>query len=130
MAPADSRLPAEAISARARFPSACFHLARAVPMIRAMEPRIRVVDSGEGGNSTLQSLTGIVTLVAWGILTWFGWQFVDPPSPRPVDAPASQFSAGRANEVLGRLAGDEQPRPLASEASAAARERLLGELRT
>jgi hypothetical protein len=99
-------------------------------MIRAMEPRIRVVDSGEGGDSAVQSLTGIVTLVAWGILTWFGWQFVDPPSPRPADAPASQFSAGRANEVLGRLAGDEQPRPLASEAAAAARERLLGELRT
>ncbi len=50
------------------------------------------------------------------------------PAPLGLDAPATQFSAARADAVLGRLLGDQQPRPAGSTANAAFRERLLKEL--
>lgn len=52
-----------------------------------------------------------------------------PPAPLAPDAPADQFSAGRALPVLERLVGDGTPHPVGSEANAAVRERLLTELR-
>jgi hypothetical protein len=44
------------------------------------------------------------------------------------DAPASQFSAARADAVLGRLLGDQRPHPVGSQAAAQFRARLLDEL--
>ncbi len=52
-----------------------------------------------------------------------------PPYPRGADAPATEFSAQRAAEVLERLLGDGAPRTPGSVAHAAFRERLLDEIR-
>ncbi len=85
---------------------------------------------GERTPSGLQNLGLIVAILAGAALTWLGWRFVGPPAPRPADAPSEQFSAGRAEAVLGRLAANELPHPLASEAAAALRERLIRDLET
>jgi len=50
------------------------------------------------------------------------------PSPLPADAPATEFSAARADAVLARLLGPEVPHPRGSPAAAAYRERLKAEL--
>ena len=52
-----------------------------------------------------------------------------PPHPRGADAPATEFSAGRAEEVLARLLADGASRTPGSSAHAAFRERLLAEVR-
>ena len=52
-----------------------------------------------------------------------------PPSPRGADAPEGEFSAARALATLGRVLGEDGPRPVGSEAHARVRERLLEELR-
>ncbi|MCZ7652194.1 MAG: M28 family peptidase [Thermoanaerobaculia bacterium] len=51
-----------------------------------------------------------------------------PPAPRSGAAPATEFSAERADGFLGRLLGDGAPHPLGSPANAAVRARLLEEL--
>src|SRR5271157_586334 len=50
-----------------------------------------------------------------------------PPSPRPLDAPATEFSASRAREVLKRLVGDDVPHPTGSVANAVVRARIVQE---
>lgn len=51
------------------------------------------------------------------------------PSPvRPLDAPAAEFSAARAERTLERLLGDGRPHPTGSAAQAGVRARLLQEL--
>jgi hypothetical protein len=50
---------------------------------------------------------------------------LEPPAPKPATAPAAEFSAGRARQVLARLEGDEQPHPLGSLACAAVRRRIV-----
>jgi hypothetical protein len=50
------------------------------------------------------------------------------PAPLGQDAPATQFSAARADAVLGRLLGDQRPHPVGSQAAAQFRGRLLDEL--
>ena len=52
-----------------------------------------------------------------------------PATPRGPDAPATEFSAARAGEVLARLLGDGAPRTPGSPAHAAFRERLTAEIR-
>jgi peptidase M28-like protein len=52
-----------------------------------------------------------------------------PPPPKPATAPAAEFSAGRAREVLAHLAGDGRPHPVGSAADAAVRERVIATLR-
>ena len=52
-----------------------------------------------------------------------------PPAPSGPGAPADEFSAAMALEVLERLAGDETPHPVGSDANAAVRDRLLDEIR-
>ncbi|MHB8797240.1 MAG: M28 family peptidase [Thermoanaerobaculia bacterium] len=51
-----------------------------------------------------------------------------PPPPRGPDAPATEFSAARAEEVLERLLGDGAPRTPGSAAHSAFRERLHAEI--
>jgi hypothetical protein len=51
-----------------------------------------------------------------------------PPLPMPAGAPAAEFSAGRARQVLARLLGDGRPHPLGSAANAEVRRRVLAEL--
>ena len=51
----------------------------------------------------------------------------EPPAPKPVSAPDSEFSAGRARAVLERLLGDGAPHPTGSAANDAVRARILEE---
>ena len=69
---------------------------------------------------------GLAALVAgiW-LLSVYGQS---RPVPLGLDAPASEFSAARADAVLGRLLGDQAPRPAGSPQNAALRARLLKEL--
>lgn len=50
------------------------------------------------------------------------------PPPRGEEAPAGEFSAQRALAVLRRLAGDQAPHPVASEANARVRRTAVAEL--
>jgi hypothetical protein len=50
------------------------------------------------------------------------------PDGLGLDAPAAQFSAARADAVLGRILGPQRPRPAGSAENQAARERILKEL--
>ncbi|MFL5309000.1 MAG: M20/M25/M40 family metallo-hydrolase [Myxococcales bacterium] len=51
-----------------------------------------------------------------------------PPPARPADAPAQEFSAGRAREVLRSLLGEGEPHPTGSPAGARVRQRIVAEL--
>ncbi len=48
-----------------------------------------------------------------------------PPAPRLADAPAGEFSAARAREVLRVLVGDGAPHPVGSDANAGVRARIV-----
>ena len=50
------------------------------------------------------------------------------PDALGLDAPLTQFSAARADAVLGRVLGDQAPHPSGSAAAQAVRGRILGEL--
>ena len=69
---------------------------------------------------------GLAALVAgiW-LLSVYGQS---RPAALGLDAPATQFSAARADAFLGRLLGDQRPRPAGSAENAALRARLLNEL--
>jgi hypothetical protein len=51
-----------------------------------------------------------------------------PPDPKPLDAPASEFSAARALAALEHVLGDGAPHPMGSEANDSVRARILAEL--
>ena len=51
-----------------------------------------------------------------------------PPAPLPASAPATQFSADRAREVLNHLVGDGIPHPTGSAANGVVRGRVIDEL--
>ncbi|HEV2853908.1 MAG TPA: M20/M25/M40 family metallo-hydrolase [Thermoanaerobaculia bacterium] len=59
-----------------------------------------------------------------------------PPAPKGTDAPAAEFSAGRAKEVERGLLGDnanganDAPHPVGSPANAAVRDRIVAHLRS
>jgi len=59
---------------------------------------------------------------------WFAareWSGV--PTPRGLDAPETDFSAARADDVLGRVLGPEMPHPLGTPENANVRARILAE---
>ena len=53
---------------------------------------------------------------------------VRPLAPKPSDAPPSQFSAIRAQDILHQILGDDRPHPLGSAANEAVRARIIDEL--
>ena len=53
-----------------------------------------------------------------------------PPPAKPASAPATEFSAGRAQAVLRDLVGDGAAHPVGSPAAARVRERILAQLRS
>ena len=74
---------------------------------------------------------GTVRIWFLGLLAvgfWLLSVYGSGPSPLPADAPATEFSAARADAVLARLLGPEVPHPRGSPAAAAYRERLKAEL--
>ena len=54
---------------------------------------------------------------------------IKPPAPKPANAPASEFSAARAFNILNRLLGDDFPHPVGSPADDAVRNRIIAELK-
>lgn len=84
-------------------------------------------DSSSSPPGGLAGLAASLLLIAA-----LGWAVLRPaqpplPAPAPLDAPAAQFSAARAQQHLAVLA--QTPRPIASSANRAARDYLLGQLR-
>lgn len=69
--------------------------------------------------AALLALSVLAALSAWRS---------SPPRPRGADAPATEFSAERAENVLARLLADGAPRTSGSAAHAAFRERLHAEI--
>ncbi len=53
---------------------------------------------------------------------------LEPPPPRPADAPASSFSAGRALAILRGLLGEGVPHPVGSDANRRVQDRIVAEL--
>jgi hypothetical protein len=51
-----------------------------------------------------------------------------PPAPRSADAPAAEFSAARAREMLQKLVGDGRPHPVGSAADDRVRAQILATL--
>jgi hypothetical protein len=51
-------------------------------------------------------LPGLLGLLVLGALAALSVLLLQPPSPAPVDAPADEFSAGRAFDHVGRIAAD------------------------
>lgn len=51
-----------------------------------------------------------------------------PPAPKPVTAPADEFSAARALALAARLLGDGAPHPVGTAAQAQVRDRIIQEL--
>lgn len=66
---------------------------------------------------------GLLAVEFW-LLSVYG----SGPSPLPADAPATEFSAARADAMLARLLGPEVPHPSGSQAAADFRARLKAEL--
>jgi hypothetical protein len=74
-------------------------------------------------------LARIWTLAALAVGIWFLSVFGQSrPDAAGLDAPAAQFSAARADAVLGRVLGDQQPHPAGSVAAQGVRGRILKEL--
>lgn len=81
--------------------------------------------AGESARGARRILLAVAVLAAVFLLSVWGSR---PPAPKPADAPATEFSAGRARLVLNRLVGDGVPHPSGSAANDAVRARILSEL--
>jgi len=69
-------------------------------------------------------LCGLLAVAIWLVSLHGRFQ----AAPAGLDAPATQFSAARAQAALGRLLGPQKPHPIGSAENAAVRARLLEEL--
>jgi hypothetical protein len=72
-------------------------------------------------------LSSAVILAAILALSIMG---IRPPAPKPLSAPATEFSAARALETLHRILKDDTPHPIGSPANDAVRGRIVDELTT
>ena len=70
----------------------------------------------------------LLALAVLAAIFFFSLNSTRPPAPEPVDAPATQFSGGRAREILNRLVGNGVPHPVGSAANDAVRGRVIAEL--
>jgi hypothetical protein len=66
----------------------------------------------------------LVVIAVW----WVSKYDQSVPAPLAANAPATEFSAARAEEALARVLGPEKPHPASSAENAAVRSRILGEL--
>jgi len=76
------------------------------------------------GPGARRALLGVAVLAA---ILFLAHEGLRPPAPKAVAAPATEFSAGRAREVLNRLVGDGVPHPTGSPANDAVRARVIEE---
>lgn len=73
---------------------------------------------------------GLITALALFALTLGLTVFQsEPPAPKPKEVPLSEFSAGRAGDILRDLVGDGSPHPVGSPANARVREKIVSHLR-
>lgn len=86
----------------------------------------RGVDSNRAGGAGWGLPAG---LILFALVLLLVLARVQPPDPKPQDAPAEEFSAGRAGQVLATLLGDGRPHPIGTPANAAVRDRVVAELR-
>jgi hypothetical protein len=70
----------------------------------------------------------LLSLFLFALLEFVVWERLVPPPVRPEAAPAEQFSADRARQVLDRLLAEGEPHPAGSRAQERVRARLLAEL--
>jgi hypothetical protein len=79
-----------------------------------------------------ESLPGIrrilSALAALAVIFFCSLEGARPPASQPADVPATQFSGGRAREILNRLVGDGVPHPVGSAADDVVRGRVIQEL--
>lgn len=75
-----------------------------------------------------RTVAALVLLLLTAGSAWLAIALVDPPAVVPASAPADVFSAERATVHVDALAGSGAPRPVGTEAHAAAREYIVGEL--
>src|SRR6202521_2111357 len=81
--------------------------------------------AGESARGARRILLAVAVLAAVFLVSLWGLR---PPAPKPADAPAAEFSAGRARVGLNRLVGDGVPHPSGSAANDAVGSRIFSEL--
>jgi len=70
----------------------------------------------------------LLALTALAAVFFISLRSLRPPSPKPADAAATDFSAGRARQVLYQLVGDDVPHPVGSAAGDAVRGHIIDAL--
>lgn len=75
-------------------------------------------------NATLRTLG----LAALAVAVWYLCRYANEPhSVRGIEAPATEFSAARAEDTLARILGPERPHPAGTAENAAVRARIVNE---
>lgn len=94
------------------------------------EVDVKVAERPAAADSSLPAravfVRGVLPLLLVALLACWAVYRHEPPDAAGADAPASQFSAGRAIRHVGAVSGS--PRPTGSKGIARAREYILGEL--
>lgn len=79
-------------------------------------------------NESVKAGARVVALCAMAVALWFLAKYdYAQPKVLPATAPAGDFSAGRAEQVLARILGPEKPHPVSSDENAAVRARIISE---
>ena len=79
-------------------------------------------------NGNLRAVARVLALVALAVAIWaFSKYGYAKPEVLGENAPAAEFSAGRAYAMLGRLLGPEKPHPVSTAENAAVRARIQAE---
>jgi len=78
-------------------------------------------NSGPSPNHTFAVLLVLAAILFLSV------EGLQPPAPKPANAPATDFSAARAREILNRLIGDGVPHPIGSAQNDVVRLRVLDE---
>ena len=79
-------------------------------------------------NVNLGAVARVLAVAVLAVALWFATKYgYAKPHVLGADAPAAEFSAGRAYDTLGRLLGPEKPHPVSSDENAAVRARIQAE---
>jgi hypothetical protein len=79
-------------------------------------------------NGNFGAVARVLAFAVLAVGLWFAskYLYAKPQVLKP-DAPATEFSSGRAYDTLGRLLGPEKPHPVSSDENAAVRARIQAE---
>ncbi|MGZ5924340.1 MAG: M20/M25/M40 family metallo-hydrolase, partial [Rhizomicrobium sp.] len=79
-------------------------------------------------SKSADAIARVISLALVALAIWLiGSAFNGQPRPLGLDAPATEFSAARANKTLKRLLGPEIPHPVSTTANQAVRDRIRAE---